>query len=241
MALFEDINSTNITNAINNATAAQKTTMRTALLGTATPANPVLHDVAPRFVTRGTVYVDLYGINLTLLNPTFIWIEKADGTKIYASNFYNLTGTAVTTIWDLPSDLPNGDYYIKIQNGVTVQGLSTAIITVVDSLTETSFLNSDWIIRKRRDSNNVEVTNSSTIITSDNYTAILGNANGYLSDESNIHSGLVKSKNILLGNKDWDLEMNFIENDGGGLGGTPRSWIGLTETTHENLGSNRVS
>lgn len=220
--------------AVQNANATQKTAMRTALLGTATPANPVLHSCAPRFVERTTVYVDLYGINLTLLDPAFIWIERGDGSRIYAINFYNLTVFAVTTQWLIPSDLPNGDYNIKIQNGVAVQGLSTAQITVVDSIARVKLLNSDWVTRKRLDANGNQL-NSSTIVTSDDYVGISGsNSTGYISG-INPQSGGAKSQNIFLGNKDWDIDILLTRSDGGGPSGDYYPFIGLTETTNANF------
>lgn len=221
--------------AVQNANSTQKTAMRTALLGTATPANPVLQDTNVRFVKRGVNLIDLYGINLTLLDPTFIWIEKLDGTKIYSTNFYNLTSTAVTTQWDFPIDLPNADYEIKIQNGVTVQGLSNAKITIVDSISNITLLSADWKMRLRMKPDLTEATlnpNDSFMGVSDNFVKLAGvGVVGYDSSLSFTWPAVAyKSQNVFPGNKDFDIaiDTNFIY----GAGARLLPYIGLTETTH---------
>lgn len=220
--------------AVQNANTTQKTAMRTALLGTATPANPVIFAAAPRFVTRGEVLVDLYGINLTLLDPVFIWIERADSSKIFATNFYNLTPTGFTSQWLLPADLPNGVYTIFIQNGVTVAGLSTGVIEVIDSMTQLSFPTADWKKKNRLNSSGVEQSPGGTRNShSDNIIQMASiDTPGYSVSDPQTWIGMsYKTLNIFLGAKDWDIKImiDVLVNSG-----TAREMpmIGLTETTH---------
>lgn len=237
---FADPSATTL--AVQNATTTQKTAMRTALLGTATPANPVLTECSPRFIKKGVLStIDLIGLNLILLDPTFIWIEKSDSSKIYATNFFNVTNAYVTTVWDIPADLPNGNYSIKIQNGVTTQGLSTAVFTVVDSIAYTYLPNSDWKrkLRLKTDGNEASLgggglgTNNS----SDNYIKTRdSDVSGYDSANSNtIPAILFKSENIFLGNKDWDISVLVKTLQGSGQSDFNYPHIGLTETTHSDF------
>lgn len=229
---FADPSATTL--AVQNASTAQKTAMRTALLGTATPANPVIFAAAPRFVTRGEVLIDLYGINLTLLDPVFIWIERADSSKIYASTFYNLTPTGFTTQWLLPADLPNGAYTIFIQNGVTVAGLSTGVIEVIDFITPLYFPTADWKRRNRLNSSGVEQSPGGTRNShSDNIIQMSSiDTPGYIASDPQTWVGMsYKTLNIFLGSKDWDIKILIdpLVNSGSAR---EMPMIGLTETTH---------
>lgn len=220
--------------AVQNANSTQKTAMRTALLGTATPANPVLQDCAPKFAGHGNSYIDLYGINLTLLDPAFIWIEKPDGTKLYATNFYNLTGNAVTTQWNIPLDWPDGSYNIKIQNGVAVQGLSTAILNIVASISELTLTSSNWKLARRKMPDGVTNATGGTGGTfADNYVAI--SALGVTGDNSTNPAIVAKYSNIFLGSKDFDFEIEFQHTGATIDSGSYVPMIGLTETTDSGL------
>lgn len=223
--------------AVQNANTTQKTAMRTALLGTATPANPVLQDCAPRFITRGEVYIDMYGINLTLLDPVFIWIERVDGTKIYATNFFNLTPTAFTTVWNIPSDLPNGDYDVKIQNGVTAQGLSTAKMTLINSISQINLTANDWKRKLRLLSNGTEVSNGGSNTSLENYVRLNNNTvpNYEPSNPDSYPAVIYKSQNLFPGNKDFSIDITILEIGGSGSQDNLLSfpYIGLTQTTHD--------
>lgn len=223
--------------AVQNANATQKAAMRTALLGTATPANPTLQDVAPRFVTRGLVYIDLLGLNLILLAPVFIWIEKLDGTKIYATNFYNISNTVVTTQWDLPLDLPLGDYTIQIQNGVTTQGLSTAKFTVSNSVTDLILLASAWKRKSRLLSNGNEAPVAGQNISSDNFTRVDNfGISGFDGSVDSVPAIIYKSENIFPGDKDFDIDINMtLLSSSGAISPDFTPFIGLTETSHANF------
>lgn len=220
--------------AVQNANTTQKTAMRTALLGTATPANPVLQDASSRFIQPGINVIDLIGLNLTLLVPTFLWIEKDDLTKIFATNFYNVSGTVVTSVWTIPADLPNGDYPIKIQNGVTVQGLSNAVFTKVDAITPLTISGAGWLRKVRKlddgvtDSNDYNPDSNQAV---DDYMTISA-----VGIAGNNQPGIIaKTDNIILGSKDYDFEIKFQSNGstGGSVGWNP--FIGLTETTNANF------
>lgn len=226
--------------AVQNANSAQKTAMRTALLGTATPANPVLQSCSPRFSQRGLSIIEIYGLNLTLLDPTSIWIEKLDGTKIYATNFYNISSVAVTTQWNFPSDLPEAEYQIKIQNGVAVQGLSTASINIVSVISNVVLSTANWK-RKMRDVNGVEVSYTAGYnYAIDNFiqtrhSDITGFATG---NPDRIAAVIFKSQNVFLGNKDWDIliRLDLIAiNSANENNGFP--YIGLTQTSHTDFTS----
>ncbi|QDP85184.1 hypothetical protein FNJ88_06255 [Chryseobacterium sp. SNU WT5] len=217
--------------AVQNANATQKTAMRTALLGTATPANPVLQDASSRFIQPGVNLIDLIGLNLTLLDPTFLWIEKPDLTKVFATNFYNVSGTVVTSVWDIPADLPNGNYSIKIQNGVTVQGLSNAVFTKVDSIVPTTLTASNWkrAVRKLDDGITDANTWNGSNTAADNILSITSmGINGTLNQTGVI----AKYQNIFLGSKDWDFDIMLQSTAGTTNALDWSTLIGLTETTH---------
>lgn len=224
--------------AVQNANTAQKTAMRTALLGIATPANPVLQDVSPKFIQKGLLStIDLIGLNLTLLDPAFIWITKPDNSKIYASNFYNITNNAVTTQWNIPADLPEGEYPIGIQNGVTVQGLSTAKFVIVNSIAYTPLIEADWK-RKLRFVGGAEVGSAGSNVATNNFVKLNATSvPGYNGTDDALPAVIFKTKNIFLGSKDWDIAIRIVETQGGGAADNlyTAPYIGLTETTHANF------
>lgn len=139
---FSDPQATTL--AVQNASAPQKSAMRTALLGTATPAIPTISHCFPAFVVRGLeVVIYLNGLNLILLDPCSIWIENG-ATKVFATNFENININVVKTTWIIPIDFPVGKYDVKIQNGFTVQGLSTGTISILTTKTKINLTPANW-------------------------------------------------------------------------------------------------
>ena len=221
--------------AVNNANTSQKTVMRTALLGTAVPANPVINDVSRSFIPVDTfTYTDIFGINLTMLDPSYIYIVNPnDNSNLLASNFYNKSNQAVTVLWNIPSSIPDGIYPIKIQNASTVQGASNGSLTVLRTVNNT-WKPTNWIKHLRiNPSTGVEYpdatgTSWSTDKLSGNiYNVNIADAN---SGTTNDTVGLVaiKSDNFLLAGKDW--EFRFILRNVLAYGGsTPFPFIGVTD------------
>ncbi len=233
LALFSDINSANVTSAINVATTAQKTTMRTALLGSATPASPVISGVSRMFLTRNAnEYTDLFGLNLTLLDPTFIYIELPDSTRIYAVLFSNITTTSVRTLWNIPALVPDGIYDIKIQNGAIVQGLSTGKFYIGNwTFQQRNILASEWLMRKRINSSTGTEYSHTGITLSDN---LIQGTNSAVVTTGLSHGQAtfaVKSPNLLgIGNNDaWEVKMSvlFPGQNGSGIN-AGFDFIGLT-------------
>lgn len=234
IALLEDINSANITNAINSATAAQKTTMRTALLGTSTPASPTISGANPSIIAKGVdTYIDLYGLNLTLLDPSYIYIKRADESRINALQFYNLTTNSVRTLWNLPTDLPDGVYQIYIQNGVTVQGASQGYLYVTNQqLTQVDILQNQWIKRlnPQADGSPAVQNGNGNIynIALDNYVRLYNTSHNGVNGRSSW-----KSPNILptAFTDVWSVEGSMLYSGAGSGGGTIIPFIGVTKTT----------
>ena len=225
---------TDVTNAINSATAAQKTTMRTALLGPSTPASPTISGANPSIIAKGVdTYIDLYGLNLTLLDPSFIYIKRADESRINALQFYNLTTNSVRTLWNLPTDLPDGIYQIYIQNGVTVQGASQGYLYVTNKqLTQVNILQNQWIKRLNPQGDGspaVQNVNGNTFnIALDNYVRLHNTSHNGVYGRSSW-----KSPNILptAFTDVWSVEGSMLYSGAGGSGGTIIPFIGVTKTT----------
>lgn len=206
--------------AVQNANTAQKTAMRTALLGTAVPTNPTLSGISTSFIKRGEdTMITLYGLNLTLLDPSFIYIELPDSTRVYAKSFSNVTAQIISTIWLIPQDTPLGWYFIKIQNGVTVQGLSIAKFEIVENYNNYDFNAIDWKIKSNQTiiGSQVQKAKNSLIIT-----------NGFQQEFA------IKGSNDFSGQINARWEMTLISTRSGPLAvASPEQYpyIGLTTTT----------
>lgn len=219
--------------AVQNATTTQKTAMRTALLGTAVPSPPTISGVSRMFFGKGIdEYTDMYGLNLTLLDPSFIYIELPNTTRIYAIGFYNLTATAVRVLWNIPVATPDGIYEIKIQNGVTVQGLSQGKLHIGTwNFATRTILSSEWIKRKKiNNSTGLEYTGNETIL---NDNIIISETVNWDGSSVGTPTHTIKSPNFLgyLDNDVWEVVMtvNFLGNNGSGINsGYP--FLGVTPT-----------
>lgn len=218
--------------AIQNATTAQKTVMRTSILGSAVASPPTITGSSRVFFNKGVdEYTDIYGLNLTLLEPSFIYIQLADLTRIYAIAFYNLTSTAVRVLWNIPVGTPDGIYNIKIQNGVTVQGLSQGQLYIGNyTFLRRVILASEWTKRVLIDPSTSLPYTDNTVLNQDLVTvSSLYNALG----EKGLITHAIKSPNILgISNSDvWEVEMTIQYTSPGGSGvnlGFP--FLGLTPT-----------
>ena len=224
---------TDVTNAINNATATQKTSMRTALFGTATPASPVINNVNSYFIKRGqTTILFLTGINLTPLNPVSIWIEDGSGNKVFAENYYAISGTVLQTTWTIPLSFPTGEYSVKIANGGVPQGASPGKMLVVNESTNTLItLNSSNLIIKSRSGYTVNA--NTTGISSDNIITLAKLTTSYpASTVDNSYDVAIKTSNIFLGNinSSWEIILNTTSLIGSGVSGDKVPYIVLTET-----------
>ncbi|MGL6038668.1 MAG: hypothetical protein ACRC0E_07255 [Soonwooa sp.] len=236
-----------VTAMVNTATTAQKTAMRTALLGTATPASPVITGVSRQILNQGkTEIIDIYGLNLTLLEPAFIWIEKSDGSKIYASQFSNRLTTVVTSVWNIPPDMPIGDYPLKISNGVAVQGISTGFFTITNSaLTPYAITANSLIVKKALQPDGVteyplNAFGNQNLILRDNgfripWTALNGSSNnptGHIA---------VKTDNIFPTGvlDEWQFEIEFAYLGTTASGSLVYPIMGLVKTTNSQF--NRIT
>lgn len=222
--------------AVQNANTSQKTAMRTALLGTATPASPTISDCFPSFIKKGvstTIY--LSGLNLTLLDPSSIWIENG-ATKIYATSFANINTTLIVTTWDIPIDFPNMNYLVKIQNGVSVQGLSTGSITVINDYSIINLEVANWRHIFGRNNSGVLYTvvpsmNANNIV-SQNF---LQTYMPYPVEDTNVvdnTSGhLWITNNFIAKDEDYEIIIDYeIFADPSGSGGVASYYIGLTNS-----------
>lgn len=119
--------------AVQNASTAQKAAMRVALLGAAVPASPVVNLVNTWYIRRGTEkMLFISGVNLTPLDPVSIWIEFG-ATKVFATNYFSISPSALQTFWNIPIDFPTGDYFVKLTFGAVVQGASPGVIRVLEN------------------------------------------------------------------------------------------------------------
>ncbi|WP_447951333.1 hypothetical protein [Chryseobacterium koreense] len=188
--------------AIQNSNSTQKMAMRTALLGVSTPASPVLNNALPAFIKIGEqTEIELIGLNLTLIDPTSIYIvNPVDSSKIFAQSYYNRTSLIVTTVWTIPNTVPEGIYDIKIDLGVVAQGLSTAKLKVVSAVTSYNLLASQFVAKTK---NNDPIVK--TYAVSDNYIQVSGDVTGVSYPTPLDIDGVVtvKSANILDGSKNW--------------------------------------
>lgn len=153
--------------AVQNATTAQKTAMRVALLGSAVPASPAVNLVNTWYIRRGIdKMLFLSGVNLTPLDPVAIWIENG-ATKIFALNYFSISSSALQTFWNIPLDFPLGDYPIKLTFGAVVQGASPGLLRVLENSTSLvyNFTTADFKVGLR----------AGGTITGATPTAILGN------------------------------------------------------------------
>ena len=224
--------------AVQNASTFQKTTMRIALLGTAVPANPVINDVSRSFIPVDTfTYTDIFGINLTMLDPAYIYIVNPnDNSKLLASNFYNKSNQAVTVLWNIPSSIPDGIYPIKIQNASTVQGMSNGSLTVLRTVNNT-WKPTNWIKHLRiNPSTGVEYTDtagtgwSTDKLSGQIYNANIADANSGTTNDT-VGIVAIKSDNFLLAGKDWEFRFT-LRNILAYGGTTPFPFIGVTDLSN---------
>ena len=247
IALLEDINSTNVTNAINNVNSSQLTTIRTKIFGSTTPASPVLNGISRSFIAQGeqNVLIDLFGLNLTLLDPTSVYIiNPNDNSFLYAKSFANKTTTVVTTVWDIPSDFPIGNYPIKIQITNVPQGISTANVNIVSAYTLVDINQSSWKrkVRMKPDNsgeytfldtntqyglNYLQYQDTVSLVAGD----VMKDSSGF--DTSGGFAMITNSE--LLANKDWEVTINikYLNYSGNS---TPYGYlVGVTSTNHSNF------
>lgn len=204
--------------AVQNANSTQKTAMRTALLGTAVPASPALFGVGGSFIKIGeSTTILLFGLNLTLLDPVFLWIELVDGTKIYATNFSNVNQNVVRVTWLIPAGTPIGNYFIKIQNGVTVQGLSNANFNVVENYNIYDFPNAEWLAKADGS------YTTSHLQTAMNYVNYSGPMNvNFAIKGDNVFSGALNSQ--------WEFTVEIVRTLNLGIPSSIVPFIGLTSS-----------
>lgn len=118
--------------AVQNASAAQKTVMRVALLGTATPASPIINVVNTYYIKRNTfTMLILSGVNLVPLDPTSIWIQSGS-YRVNAISYFALSAVGLQTFWAIPNDFPLGEYLVNLSFGAVTQGANIGKLVVVD-------------------------------------------------------------------------------------------------------------
>lgn len=225
--------------AVQNATTAQKTAMRVALLGAAVPASPVVNIVNTWFVRRGTdKMLFLSGVNLTPLDPVAIWIEFG-ATKVFATNYFSISSNALQTFWTIPIDFPTGDYPIKLTFGAVVQGASPGIIRVLENSASLAynFTTADFIARARSGFT-LLTTGFSTAVMSNNVFRVSKRSTTDTSSGTTIDSA-IKTSNIFNGalTSSWEIILE-ITSLFANTGGAEQS-IGmiLTETINADFAS----
>jgi hypothetical protein len=238
LALFSDINSTNVAAAISTATTAQKSTMRIALLGSAVPPSPVITDVLPMFMVKNTdQYPVITGLNLTLLDPTNIFFKDSANVQSNAEVYQNINTFSIATKWKLPSSIIDGIYDMKINNGSVVQGLSTGQVQVVTNDPKVVLLSSDW--KYFIYGNNIPNANFQ-IATDFVKLARVPSAVAFPKDDNNpLTACRLKSKNIFKGalSSSWEiiLDINVASSNNGSIPSFPI--IGLSETSDADFSS----
>lgn len=192
--------------AVQNASTSQKTAMRVALLGTAVPASPIINVVNTFFIKK-EVYTSLFlnGINLTPLEPTSIWIESG-ATKIYAENYYAISGTVLQTFWNIPASFPNGEYSVKIANGAVTQGASPGKIYVTDTITNIN-INSLNTTLKVRDGYTL-VENTSAVF--ENIIRIFKYSTTYPTVNDSSIDVAIKTPNFSTPGSSWEIQIDFF-------------------------------
>ena len=236
IAFVSDINSTNVTSAINSATTDQKTTMRVALLGTAVPASPVINTANTYFIKKETdSIIFLTGVNLTPLDPTLIWLETSDGTKVFANNYYAMSGATLQTFWNIPASFPSGIYDVKISFGAVTQGASPAKMEVVEETDSIRIpLTSSNVIVKVRDGY-TQIANTSRLVSEDVLKTYRVNTS--FAGNDNSIDAVIKTDNILLGDKSWEILLDISIEQYSGADGALTNFIGITETSNTALGA----
>jgi len=238
LAYVEDINSTNVTSAINNATAGQKSTMRIALLGSAVPASPVITDVLPMFMVKNTdQYPVITGLNLTLLDPTNIFFKDSGNVQSNAEAYQNINTFSIATKWKLASSITDGIYDMKINNGSVVQGLSTGQVQVVTTDPKIVMVPSDWkffIYGNNTPNANFQIANDFVKVARSPSTVVFPK-----DDSSPLTACRVKSKNIFKGAlaSSWEivLDVNIVSGNNGSTVTFPI--IALSETSDADFSS----
>lgn len=198
--------------AIQNANSTQKTNMRVALLGTSVPASPVINVASLSFIKREVrTTIFLSGINLTPLEPISIWIEDALGAKIYAENFYAISGVALQTTWYIPSNFELGTYKVNIQNGATAQGASQGYITVGDStsIISLNFNSNNSTIRQRIGF--ALIQNTTAIVGENIFTTQVRSTNYSNSAVDNTVDASIKTDNVFLGTASWEIVLDNFD------------------------------
>lgn len=239
ISYFDEINSANVSSAINSATTAQKTSMRIALLGSATPPSPVINVVNTYFIKKET-YTSLFlnGINLTPLDPCSIWIELPDTSKIFASSYYAISGTVLQTFWNIPSSVPTGEYSVKIANGGVVQGASPGKIFVGTSAEIQNIdLNSSNLIVKAR--TGFTINPNTTAVISNNIITVAKIATNYNIYNDGSLDSAIKTNNFSTPGSSWEIQINvnFLVTS---AAIDPQLWtpfIFLTETNNSSFNS----
>lgn len=225
--------------AVQNANAAQKTAMRTALLGSAVPASPVINYAFPLFIVKGVDrFVFISGINLTLLDPTSIYFFDSNGVRYNAISFYNVSGSEVLTYWNIPITAVNGLYSLNITNGAVVQGISNGVIEIVDSVTTAEFSLENSVVRTFNDlTPNLRYnfsTNDFTIAKRINASLPTTpiDVNNRVID--NVGSITVKGPNVLNGalTSSWNIVFTIRNTNSNNNYSSSIPFLGITETSN---------